>query len=276
MRGRRVRAAWRSRSTSSASPARSTPRTARRPARSTRCGWSAAGCATASRRGPTRGSVDALISRRRALRRGPVVDVRTLVEERYEELSPGLFDAVLAARTELHPIATDVETAEAVDLHPHDRRPAHAAPRPARVRRAAAARRPAGRARRAALHRRGALRRDPLPRGARRRRHARPRPALAARGRDGHRARPRERRADRRRAQAPLARAAHRLPHPRGARGRGRGAARPPPGRPGARAAILSVRPPPGSPVPGRLERDVGLVTEGLEAGRGAAREILG
>ena len=40
-----------------------------------------------------------------------------LVEERYERLSPGLFDAVLAGRTELHPLATDVETAEAVDLH---------------------------------------------------------------------------------------------------------------------------------------------------------------
>ena len=43
--------------------------------------------------------------------------MRGLVEERYERLSPGLFDAVLAGRTELHPIATDVETAEAVDLH---------------------------------------------------------------------------------------------------------------------------------------------------------------
>jgi predicted patatin/cPLA2 family phospholipase len=61
--------------------------------------------------------VEELISRRRALRGGRVVDVRTLVEERYEQLSPGLFDAVLAGRTELHPIATDVETAEAVDLH---------------------------------------------------------------------------------------------------------------------------------------------------------------
>jgi predicted patatin/cPLA2 family phospholipase len=59
-----------------------------------------------------------LISRRRAaLRRGPVVDVRGLVEERYERLSPGLFAAVLGGSTELHPIATDVETAEAVDLH---------------------------------------------------------------------------------------------------------------------------------------------------------------
>jgi predicted patatin/cPLA2 family phospholipase len=62
--------------------------------------------------------VGELISRRRALlRRGPVVDVRGLVEERYERLSPGLFDAVLAGATELHPIATSVDTAEAVDLH---------------------------------------------------------------------------------------------------------------------------------------------------------------
>ena len=61
--------------------------------------------------------VHALISRRRALRRGPVVDVGTLVEERYEQLSPGLFDAVLGSSTELHPIATDVATGQAVDLH---------------------------------------------------------------------------------------------------------------------------------------------------------------
>src|SRR3954468_21521318 len=62
--------------------------------------------------------VHELISRRRALlRRGPVVDVRRLVEERYEQLSPGLFDAVLAGSTELHPIATAVDTGEAVDLH---------------------------------------------------------------------------------------------------------------------------------------------------------------
>lgn len=62
--------------------------------------------------------VHELIQPGRALRRrGPVVDVRTLVEERYEQLSPGLFDAVLAGTTELHPIATDVETAAAVDLH---------------------------------------------------------------------------------------------------------------------------------------------------------------
>ena len=58
-----------------------------------------------------------LISRRRALLRHPVVDVRRLVEERYEQLSPGLFEAVLASATELHPMATEVETGEAVDLH---------------------------------------------------------------------------------------------------------------------------------------------------------------
>src|SRR5215212_7146105 len=56
--------------------------------------------------------VNALISRRRALRRGPVVDIRTLIERRYEELSPGLFAAVLSSPTELHPIATDVATGD--------------------------------------------------------------------------------------------------------------------------------------------------------------------
>src|SRR4051794_41400331 len=60
--------------------------------------------------------VGELISRRRALlRRGPVVDVETLVEQRYEQLSPGLFDAVLTGRTELHPIATDIDSGEPVD-----------------------------------------------------------------------------------------------------------------------------------------------------------------
>ena len=62
--------------------------------------------------------VGELISRRRALRGGPVVDVHTLVERRYELLSPGLFDAVLASPTALHPIATDVASGEAVDLGP--------------------------------------------------------------------------------------------------------------------------------------------------------------
>ena len=61
--------------------------------------------------------VGALIRPRRALRRGPVVDVHTLVERRYEQLSPGLFAAVLASPTELHPLATDVASGAALDLH---------------------------------------------------------------------------------------------------------------------------------------------------------------
>lgn len=59
----------------------------------------------------------ALIQRRRVLTRDPIVDVTGLVEDRYEELSPGLFAAALASPTELHPVATDVSTGEAVDLH---------------------------------------------------------------------------------------------------------------------------------------------------------------
>ena len=61
--------------------------------------------------------VNALIQPRRLLRGGPVVDIASLVEYRYEQLSPGLFGAVLAATAELHPLATDVRTGESVDLH---------------------------------------------------------------------------------------------------------------------------------------------------------------
>jgi predicted patatin/cPLA2 family phospholipase len=61
--------------------------------------------------------VNELINPRRLLRGGPVVDIRTLVEKRYEELVPGLFTSVLRSRTKLHPLATVVETAESVDLH---------------------------------------------------------------------------------------------------------------------------------------------------------------
>jgi predicted patatin/cPLA2 family phospholipase len=61
--------------------------------------------------------VHELISKRRALTRGPVVGVESLVEERYEKLSPGLFEAVLTSSTDLHPIATDVTSGRAVDLH---------------------------------------------------------------------------------------------------------------------------------------------------------------
>jgi predicted patatin/cPLA2 family phospholipase len=59
-----------------------------------------------------------LISRWRVLRGRPIVDIRGLIEQRYEQLSPGLFAAALGAGTELHPLATAVSTGEAVDLHP--------------------------------------------------------------------------------------------------------------------------------------------------------------
>jgi predicted patatin/cPLA2 family phospholipase len=59
-----------------------------------------------------------LIRRRRLLVRRPVVDVDTLVLRRYEQLSPGLYEALLSAPTEFHPIATDVATGSPVDLHP--------------------------------------------------------------------------------------------------------------------------------------------------------------
>lgn len=57
-----------------------------------------------------------LIRRRRALLGKPIVDVTGLVEHRYERASPGLYDAVLSSPTELHVIASDVATGEAVDL----------------------------------------------------------------------------------------------------------------------------------------------------------------
>lgn len=59
-----------------------------------------------------------LMNKRRIVGRRPIVDMETLIGRRYEELSPGLFDAVLAAETEFHPLATDIETGLAVDLHP--------------------------------------------------------------------------------------------------------------------------------------------------------------
>ena len=60
---------------------------------------------------------DSLVRRRRALVHRPIVDVRGLIEERYEQRSPGIFAATLAAPTELHPLATDVSDGSAVDLH---------------------------------------------------------------------------------------------------------------------------------------------------------------
>jgi len=60
---------------------------------------------------------DSLVRRRRAAARRPIVDITGLIEERYEQRSPGIFAAALASATELHPIATDVSDGSAVDLH---------------------------------------------------------------------------------------------------------------------------------------------------------------
>lgn len=59
-----------------------------------------------------------LIDWRRVIGRGPVVGIETLVEQRYEQLAPGLFAAVLASPTKLHPIATEIDSGQAVDLAP--------------------------------------------------------------------------------------------------------------------------------------------------------------
>ena len=45
---------------------------------------------------------------------------------------------------------------------------------------------------------------------------------------------------------------------------------------PGLTPHVLSIRPPADSPVPSRLERDVGVVREALEAGRLAVHQALG
>jgi predicted patatin/cPLA2 family phospholipase len=58
-----------------------------------------------------------LIRRWRILVGRPVVDVTGLVQDRYEALSPGLFEAALTAPTELHQLATELGTGEPVDLH---------------------------------------------------------------------------------------------------------------------------------------------------------------
>ncbi|MGW3348697.1 patatin-like phospholipase family protein [Nonomuraea rubra] len=60
----------------------------------------------------------ALIRRGNVLRARPVVDVRGLIETVYVRDFPLDFASVLAAPIEFHPLATDVLTGEAVDLHP--------------------------------------------------------------------------------------------------------------------------------------------------------------
>jgi predicted patatin/cPLA2 family phospholipase len=220
--------------------------------------------------------VHELISRRRGLLGRPVVDVRRLVEERYEQLSPGLFEAVLAGATELHPIATEVETGEAVDLHTQitDARslrlalrgsaalpllagppveldgrrlidaglsaaiPFHAALADGATHVLVLRSRRAGETATAPGRLSGALTARALRRIA---------PALER----GFRTRAEREGAD----EALLAR------HD---------------ADPSLAPAILSIRPAPGSAVPGRLERDIDVIRAGLEAGRVAVLQALG
>lgn len=60
----------------------------------------------------------ALINWGAMLRRKPVVDVETLVEEVYVRTFPMDFASVLASPVEYHPLATDAVTGRAVDLRP--------------------------------------------------------------------------------------------------------------------------------------------------------------
>jgi predicted patatin/cPLA2 family phospholipase len=216
-----------------------------------------------------------LISRRRALLRRPVVDVRGLVEERYERLSPGLFLAVLASPTELHPIATDVETGAAVDLHDRivDQRSLRLA-----LRASAALPLLAG---------------EPVALDGRRLIDAGLSAAIPFRAAlaDGathvlvlRSRRPGETATAPRRMSGALTAAALRRVSPgletafrtRVERERAdeellaRHDA-----DPSLEPAILSIRPAPGSAVPGRLERDIEVVRAGLEAGRAAALAAL-
>jgi predicted patatin/cPLA2 family phospholipase len=219
--------------------------------------------------------VHQLISRRRALRRGPVVDVEGLVEQRYERLSPGLFGAVLAARTELHPVATDVSTGAAVDLH------------------GAIADEPTLRLALRASAALPLLAGGPVPLDGRRLLDAGLSAAIPFRAAlaDGatHVLILRSRRAGETvvppgRLSGALTAAALRRVSPAVAAAFRTRVERESADEallarhdadPALEPAILSVRPPAGSPVPGRLERDIATVRAGLHAGRAAALAAL-
>ncbi|MGQ4597419.1 patatin-like phospholipase family protein [Nocardia sp. R6R-6] len=55
----------------------------------------------------------------RLLRGRPAFDLRYLVHQVYDGIEPMDFEAILANSTTFHPIATDIRTGQAVDLHPH-------------------------------------------------------------------------------------------------------------------------------------------------------------
>jgi predicted patatin/cPLA2 family phospholipase len=63
------------------------------------------------------GLMERVTSPGRGLRGRPVVDVEYLVQTVGETIVPLTWQSVLDSRVPLHPIATDVETGEAVDLH---------------------------------------------------------------------------------------------------------------------------------------------------------------
>jgi predicted patatin/cPLA2 family phospholipase len=219
--------------------------------------------------------VHELISRRRALLRRPVVDVRRLVEERYEQLSPGLFEAVLASPTELHPIATEVETGEAVDLH---REIADARTLRLALRGSAAlpllagppvelgGRRLIDAGLSAAIPFRAALADGATHVLVLRSRQAGEVAAAPGRlsgaltGRALRRVAPALERGFRTRAQREGEDEALLARHD---------------ADPALAPAILSIRPAPGSPVPGRLEGDIDVIRGGLEAGRLAVLRAL-
>jgi predicted patatin/cPLA2 family phospholipase len=62
-----------------------------------------------------------VMDKKRIIGPRPIVDMKTVIEQHYERISPGLFQAALEADTEFHPIATDIETGRPVDLHPRIR-----------------------------------------------------------------------------------------------------------------------------------------------------------
>jgi predicted patatin/cPLA2 family phospholipase len=217
----------------------------------------------------------ALIRRRRALARRPIVDVDGLIERRYETASPGVFAAALAARTELHPLATDAATGASVDLHPH-----LADVAALRVALRATARLPL-------------LAGPPVPFAGRRLLDAGLTAAIPIRAaladgathvlvlrsrRAGETTRPPRgvgarvttrllRSVDPQVAVTFLARASAEL-EDEALLARHHG-------DPSLRPHVLEVRPADGSPVPSRLERDIAVVRAGLQAGRAAARAAL-
>jgi predicted patatin/cPLA2 family phospholipase len=217
-----------------------------------------------------------LMSKRRIFGKRPIVDMKTMIEQNYERVSPGLFEAVLAAQTEFHPLATDVATGQAVDLHDQitDRETLILAARatsnlpliggppvPVNGSRYLDAGLSAAIPFQAAIddgathllvlrsRKEGDLAADPSGIGGKltTRMLGRISPGI----RDGYLTRGQREGAD----EAFLAR------HDR---------------ETGLSPSILQIRPSPDSPVPSRLESNIDVVTAGLEAGRRAALEALG